>query len=147
MFVYKITINNECYIGSTNKIEVRYKQHKHNCTNEEASKYNLPLYKYIREHGGWEEIEFSILACIDCGRSLTLENQKKIEQKYLEKYKPTINTNKAYVGLPKAEYDKLRYEKRKEKLREKVECIVCKKFVTRSWLKNHCILAHKVTTF
>ena len=44
----------KCYIGSTTNIIKRTRVHKYNATNETAPLYNKPLYKYIRENGGWD---------------------------------------------------------------------------------------------
>jgi len=42
------------YIGSTTNFKGRTNTHKSDCTNEKSKKYNLYVYKFIRENGGWE---------------------------------------------------------------------------------------------
>ena len=43
----------EVYIGHTcNEVKRRY-DHKSACTNAKSKKYNLFVYSFIREHGGW----------------------------------------------------------------------------------------------
>ena len=51
--VYKITnlINNKCYIGSSNDVERRFRQHKECAYNEKDHHYNYPLMKAFREYG------------------------------------------------------------------------------------------------
>lgn len=41
------------YVGYTTQFTKRKSQHKRECTIEGNKKYNEPLYKYIRENGGW----------------------------------------------------------------------------------------------
>jgi len=137
MYIYKISINDECYIGSTNSIDNRYRQHQFNCINEKSDKHNLPVYKYIRENGGWENIKFEILSKIIFNGVLTLEKQKEIEQQYFEKFKPKLSKVEAYVGLSKYEYDKQREEKLKEKRKIKIQCPECSKLMTKKYIKKH----------
>jgi hypothetical protein len=142
MFVYKISICNECYIGSTNSIDNRYRQHENNCINPESEKHNLPIYKFIRENGGWENIKFEVLERITYTGFLTLEKQKEIEQKFYEKFKPKLSKVEAYVGLSKYEYDKQRKQKLKEKRQVKVPCPECNKLMTKVWIKKHIKKIH-----
>ena len=60
--VYKITnlINNKCYIGSSIKVEKRWKQHKTVAFNKNSAQYNYPLYAAFRKYG-LENFSFEIL--------------------------------------------------------------------------------------
>ena len=60
--VYSITnlINQKKYIGSSIRVEKRWKQHQNDAFNPNSSKYNYPLYKAFRKYG-IENFEFSIL--------------------------------------------------------------------------------------
>tara|TARA_R110000803_G_C11974821_1_gene320058 strand:+ start:389 stop:844 length:456 start_codon:yes stop_codon:yes gene_type:complete len=42
----------EVYVGSTENFHSRCKSHNNCCNNENDEKYNLKVYKFIREHGG-----------------------------------------------------------------------------------------------
>jgi len=60
--IYRIvSINPEltnCYIGKTSNLHVRIIQHKSDCSNINSHRHNLPIYKYIRENGGFDNFEF-----------------------------------------------------------------------------------------
>ena len=51
--VYKITnnINNKCYIGSSIRVDKRWKQHINASKNPNSPQYNYPLYKAFRKYG------------------------------------------------------------------------------------------------
>ena len=54
---YKIVCKDEnikdCYVGKTKNLKKRWNCHKNTCNNENNKKYNLKLYQFIRENGGW----------------------------------------------------------------------------------------------
>ena len=56
--IYKIVCNDlsvtEIYIGHTTHFRQRKCEHKSICNSLNSKKYNYPLYKFIREHNGWE---------------------------------------------------------------------------------------------
>ncbi len=60
--VYKITnkINNKCYIGSSIRVEMRWKQHINPSKEKNNSGYNYPLYKAFRKYG-IDNFNFEIL--------------------------------------------------------------------------------------
>ena len=51
--VYKITnkITNQCYIGSSTRVEKRWKDHINSSKNPNDIKYNYPLYQAFRQYG------------------------------------------------------------------------------------------------
>ena len=51
--VYKITnlINNKTYIGSSIRVEKRWRQHINAANNKNSSSYNYPLQTDIRQYG------------------------------------------------------------------------------------------------
>lgn len=61
--VYKITnlINNQCYIGSSTRVEKRWKDHRNAAFNPNNSNYNYPLYQAFREFG-LKNFSFEIIA-------------------------------------------------------------------------------------
>tara|TARA_R110001606_G_C15131520_1_gene623435 strand:+ start:129 stop:569 length:441 start_codon:yes stop_codon:yes gene_type:complete len=130
MFIYKIICNNEFYIGSTGSIKHRYRQHKYCCNKEGNDKYNLPVYKYIRDNGGWDNIIYEIVGEYDIK---DLIKQKQKEQEYIEKYKPTLNKGNAHSGYDtKKDYDKVYNTKRKKYL-----CPCCNKYNTKQGFALH----------
>jgi hypothetical protein len=56
--IYKLVCTDvdipECYVGSTTNFRKRKCSHKNNSTNVMDIKYHMNVYKYIREHGGFE---------------------------------------------------------------------------------------------
>jgi hypothetical protein len=70
--IYKLVSDDieitECYVGSTCNFRIRKSQHKSNCNNEKCKSYNLDVYQFIRDNGGWgcwsmiqiEEFKFDI---------------------------------------------------------------------------------------
>ena len=64
-FIYKIECKDKnikgLYIGSTNNFKQREEEHKKNYNNPQAKDYNNLKYKFIREHGGWVNMNFQVL--------------------------------------------------------------------------------------
>jgi hypothetical protein len=79
MSVYKIVDRTSAeliYIGQTSDFEIRKEWHY--CDYE--IKKESDLYRYIRNNGGWDNMEFSILATeINCKMRLRIENTLQIE--------------------------------------------------------------------
>jgi hypothetical protein len=102
-FIYSINFNNEIlYIGSTNNFSQRKHKHKKNTTNKRGKLYWLKLYLFIRENGGINNFIFEILENGEIEYSD--ENPKgykleirKIEQNFLDKYNPILNTKKSFI--------------------------------------------------
>lgn len=94
-FIYCIKHNNEIlYIGSTNNFSQRKHKHKKNTTNKRGKLYWLKLYLFIRENGGIDKFIFEIL---ENGECINKEEIRKIEQKFLDKYNPKLNTKKSFI--------------------------------------------------
>lgn len=60
--IYKITnkVNGKCYIGQSDNIHRRWREHKKLSVMENGPQYNNPLYSSMRKHG-MENFEFEIL--------------------------------------------------------------------------------------
>lgn len=54
--IYIITTGDDAYVGSTNDFRKRINKHKSNIYNKNSKRYNLNLYKKIRENNGQYEI-------------------------------------------------------------------------------------------
>ena len=128
----------DIYIGSTTSFRHRKSQHKSDCNNEKKSNYNLDVYQFIRENGGWKNWEMILIEYYKCNTKLELE---KREREVIENLKPSLNkqiptrTRKEYYQDNKQkfleknkewnednkekrkEYKKDYYEKNKEKLK------------------------------
>jgi predicted GIY-YIG superfamily endonuclease len=138
--IYKITCDNEIYIGSTKNFNQRIKGHKERCYDKKYSNY--PLYKKMIN----SNYKIELLEIKDCNK----EERFKLEQKYINEYKPSLNQKNAVLDLEKrnekkrireslryknltdeerkkrTEKDHLNYLKNKEKILEKQkEKIIC----------------------
>lgn len=99
----------DIYIGSTKNMRKREITHKTNCYNENSRDYNIKVYKFIRDNGGWDNWEMVKIASVWYKATKSL---KQIEQDYIDKYKPKLNSNRAYRS---EEYYK---EYKKQKVKE-----------------------------
>ncbi len=108
-------VNDEIiYVGSTNDMKKRYNNHKGVCNNEN----NYPVYQYMRDNNGIENFKFKKICDID-------EEYRRItEQFYIDTFKPKCNTYNAIVDNKeyKKEYNKVYYEKNKDRIKEKFNC-------------------------
>ena len=111
----------EFYVGSSCDLHQRKIRHKTSCNNNNSLAYNLKVYKFIRDNGGWNNWDFEILL------ETEVENNKELKLKYEAKYqldlKPELNviqegrTPKEYYEDHKEEI-KQYYEDHKEEIRE-----------------------------
>jgi hypothetical protein len=115
----------DCYVGSTTDFKSRKNTHKWSCNNIEIQeKYNMKIYQFIRDKGGWNNwdmIEIEKYNAID-----KLDADKR-ERYWLEFYKATLNTNipsrnkiERYIDNRDGilNYSKKRYEEHKEYITE-----------------------------
>tara|TARA_R110002153_G_scaffold49949_1_gene140785 strand:+ start:76 stop:570 length:495 start_codon:yes stop_codon:yes gene_type:complete len=56
----------ETYIGSTWDMKDRLIKHASNCYNENSKDYNYPIYKYIRENGGFHTFTMRVIDSGEC---------------------------------------------------------------------------------
>ena len=92
--IYKLCCNDptieEIYIGSTCNFTRRKADHKHTCYNETRPQYNSPVYKFIRDNGGFENWNMYQL------EAKSVENKREketLEREWIEKLKPSLNSN------------------------------------------------------
>jgi hypothetical protein len=134
--VYKIvcldpTIT-DCYVGSTTNLTRRKYNHKTRCCNKSKnneSYHNQFVYRFIRDHGGWDNWQFVLVRKYKHVKTKQQLIQK--ERKYIDKLKPTLNrvvplqTPTEYYQVHKLEY--LEHKKKyrlahPEWFKGKVEC-------------------------
>ena len=86
--VYKITntVTGDFYIGSSKNVKQRWASHKCKSTWNRCS--NNPMYLDMRKYGV-ENFVFEILEVVE------QEELKETEQQFIEKLKPTYNSNRA----------------------------------------------------
>ena len=116
--IYKLVCNNlditDIYIGSTTNFKQRKRGHKKVCNNPNNKRYNLKVYKFIRDNGGFENWSMILVATTPCNSKLELT---KHERHYYEKLNATLNmrfpqrtqkeynkTNKDIIKIKKKEW-------------------------------------------
>ena len=90
--VCKDTDITECYVGHTTDFSKRKSQHKRMTTNENDRHYDIYLYQFIRENGGWDNWEMINIETRSCKDSL---EAKTIERECTEKLQANLNRVKA----------------------------------------------------
>jgi len=111
------------YIGSTCNFKHRKNGHKTCCNNEKSTNYNLFVYKYIRDNGGWDDWVMTPIEKYSCDSKKELEIK---ERYYIDLLRPTLNkqiptrTFKEWYENNKGYYKEYR-ENNKEKVKEYYE--------------------------
>ena len=86
---YRIVCNDlnitDCYIGHTTNFIKRKQKHKQDCISEKSK-----VYQFIRDNGGWLNWSMIMIDQISCEN---LNDACKLERKFLEEYKATLNSN------------------------------------------------------
>ena len=94
VFVYKICCRDalieEIYIGSTCNFTRRKTEHKYACNNEAKQKHDMFLYKFIRDHGGFNNWEMVMIEQFSCDTKMQKDRK---EREYVENLKPKLNLN------------------------------------------------------
>ena len=122
----------ECYVGSTSNFANRKIKHKSRCVNPKAIDYNIKLYRFIRDHGGWENWSMVIIDIVPCDDR---NDTRQKERSYIVQCDATLNsymssrTPREYAAAhpveTKASYEKYNRshrQERKEWANTKREC-------------------------
>jgi len=126
--IYKICCKDiditDCYVGQTTELTKRKYQHKTNCNNPNLKAYNIYVYKFIRENGGWDNWEIVKVEDFVCN---SRDDALKRERYWFEELKATLNvcipsrTDKEYYQdnkETKLKYAALYRKENKEKIKE-----------------------------
>jgi len=97
-YIYRIECREpaiiEKYWGSSCGIEAKRRcEHKSACNNPNHSNYNYSVYKFIREHGGWDNWLFIKVKNFPCANRTELNIE---EQSYINNDQNCLNRNKAH---------------------------------------------------
>jgi len=113
--IYKISKDDDFYVGSTTDFASRKSKHKVKCNNEKGKEYNLKVYRTIRDKGGWDTWEMIPLEeYVEC-KSKT---QARIrEEEWRVKLNASLNMRKAFVAETKQEYNKQYRQEHTEELK------------------------------
>ena len=91
--IYKICCKDinikNIYVGSTTNFRMRKNAHKGNCNREVDKSYNIYVYVFIRENGGWENWDMVEIEKIKCNDANELHSR---ERYYFELLKADLNT-------------------------------------------------------
>jgi len=98
--------NKNIYVGSTTNLKNRKNQHKTKCNNENSEKYNLLVYQFIRDNGGWNEWVMIPIEQYPCNGKEELEIR---ERYHIELLKSKLN--KTIPTRSKKEYENYNKEK------------------------------------
>ena len=80
----------EIYIGHTVGFLTRKSKHKNRCSNGKDKSYNLYVYQFIRENGGWGNWSMVLVEIQKLNDRLEVF---KYERELIEKYNATLNKN------------------------------------------------------
>ena len=91
--VYRIVYNFiTYYVGSNTNMCKRKSQHKYDCNNKNSKQYNIELYKFIRENGGWDKWDMvQIEAYPECKTNYELRTH---ERNHFDILRPSLNINR-----------------------------------------------------
>jgi predicted GIY-YIG superfamily endonuclease len=130
----------DCYVGSTTNFKKRKRQHKCSCNNPNDKGYNYKVYKFIREHGGFDNWDFEIIVQQKCNDKQELY---KIERWFIELYETTLNQSVPgkFIREDHKQYNKQYRKDNKEELNEKRKIkITCE---CGSTVRKYDIMRHK----
>ena len=118
--IYKL-FKQDCpdfYVGSTFDMKKRQYYHKNSCNNPNNDKYNMSLYQFIREHGGYDSWSYEILQQFN--NDLKVKDELHyIERAYIELLNPSLNNN--IPMRTKKEWSKQHYQSNKELIKENMK--------------------------
>jgi len=122
--IYKIVCKDaeitDCYVGSTTSHLKRKSQHKSRCNNKNDKEYNYPVYRFIRDNGGWDNWEFVLLEDYPCRNKKQLNIRERF---WFEKLGARLNSIYPQRSMKEwkeenKEYHKTHYQKNKEQILE-----------------------------
>jgi hypothetical protein len=136
--IYKIKCKDEnvkdIYIGHTTNITKRIYNHKNRCMNENNNGYNLYIYQFMRQHGGFNNFIFEELIQYEC---TSKEDIYKYERYWIEKLNATLNSNCPIISLEEKRINSESYrETHRENRKTKTICI-CGSIIRKLDKKRH----------
>ena len=130
MIKSKSMLDDKVYVGQTSNINSRMSHHK--CLSNKM--LCNPLYDYIRDNGGWDNMDYTILESRDINKNDTDKNKKiaEIERYYIKLFKSRLNSQMP-LRTP-AEYRLENKEKATKYLQTPKLCLTCGKYISS---RNH----------
>ena len=125
--IYKIVCNDltikSLYVGhTTNWIKRKY-THKYCCNNEKNKAYNYNVYKFIRDHGGWENWSMIEVFKFPCADKREAEAEERRHYEILNADLNSIRPMRTEIENKEEEkhHNKKNYQKHKEKYKNLVK--------------------------
>ena len=148
--IYEITPLNKSvlysYVGSTKNFRTRKCHHKSRCYNENSKHYNLPVYNFIRENGGWDSFEMNPIEEIEVESKTQARIREQFWKENREAKFQVLNAYNPYSGFTnRTEYLKNYREENKQQINEKNTCPCGGKYTTIH--KNRHLKTLKHLTF
>lgn len=84
----------DSYIGSTNNLKQRVREHQSRCMNSTDPAYTRPLYTAIRANGGLSNWEFEEIERVECA---TCDEMRHIEQDFVYIHGANLNKDRAFT--------------------------------------------------
>jgi hypothetical protein len=130
--IYKIVSNdltiNDLYVGHTTNFTKRKQKHKSDCNNINSRSYNLKVYQFIRENGGWENWNMVLIENYPCNNELEALARERYFYELLNgtlnsqypnrSVKEYYNDNKDKIKQYNKQYDKQYYIDNKDKIKQ-----------------------------
>ena len=117
--IYKIYSkdNKYIYVGSTKNLKERIQKHKRSYHNtNDIKKYNLKVYKTIRENGGWNEFIIEKIEEMYCNKKDAFIRETEL----MKILNSNLNSCNAYTSPDEVKKQKKEYNiKNKEKIKER----------------------------
>ena len=126
--LYKITIADYTYIGSTKDWQQRQWTHKHRFFNANSPAYNYKLYQTIRDNGGWDAIEKTPIEEYECDGPVQAHIREEHWRRF---YNAQMNMRRAHRTEEEhiqenrdylTEYRAAHREELNSSAREKIQC-------------------------
>jgi hypothetical protein len=119
--IYKLCCKNplitKIYIGHTTNFINRKNNHKNTCNNQNQKNYNLYVYKFIRDNGGWENWSIIQIEEYNCSNKREAESRERHWIELLNAELNSVNPITSYEEKQKQKQDW--YEENKEEILEK----------------------------
>lgn len=126
-FVYMLCCKDptitDVYVGHTTNLTKRKASHKTDCNNPNNKSYNLYVYQFIRENGGWENWEMIVLETKSC---IDKNDARQFERDWFEKKGATLNGRRPIISKEEKcehfrEMSKIYHQEHREEHNEKMK--------------------------
>ena len=121
--IYKIACKDltvkDIYVGSTTNVVKRRAAHKKDCTNENGKTYNLRVYRFIREHGGFENWDVVVVEQFPCEND---EIKRTRERHWCEQLGATLNSIRPIITEQETrDYQKVYYTDNAAEIKDRMK--------------------------